>query len=234
MMTLSTSQAAAWEHVLRESSWYRGLDADVRERLLTVARVATYKPGEYLFRRGAPPCGLYAVVQGIVHVYGPATIKGEEPLMVRLTPSMWIGEIAAFDGLARCSTAVAAGEVFVLHVSQRQLDTLLSDCPGFLRDLGRLMAAKLRAALSIVEDVHLPLKKRLARRLLSFARVDEGPPRAEQLRIKVAQDKLASLLMTTRQSINRIIGELANEGVLATSRGEVAIADLPALKKIAE
>lgn len=234
MTTTNTSQAASWEHVLRESSWYKALSAEVKDRILTVASVATYKHGEYIFRLGAPPCGLYAVVQGIVHVYGSATHKGVEPLMVRMQQGMWLGEVAAFDGLPRCSSAVACGEVRVLHVTQKQLDTLLEDCPAFLRDLGRLMASKLRAALSIVEDVHLPLKKRLARRLLSFARAHEGAPRAEHLKIKVAQDKLASLLMTTRPSINRIIGELADEGILSTSRGAVAIADLAALREIAD
>ncbi|MDB4986341.1 MAG: putative regulatory protein [Myxococcaceae bacterium] len=234
MISRRTSQAAAWEHVLRESSWYTGLGADVQGRLMTLASVATYRPGHYLFRRGEPPCGIYAVVQGIVHVYGSATHAGVEPLMVRMQPGTWLGEVAALDGLPRCSSAVASGEVRALHVAQNQLDTLLVDCPRFLRDLGRLMASKLRAALGIVEDVHLPLRQRLARRLLSFARAHEGSPRAEHLRIKVAQDKLASLLMCTRTSINRTIGELVEEGTLATARGEIVIVDLDALRSIAD
>ena len=53
---------------LESGQWFRLLPGELQEQLLGEGRLLRLSAGQQLFRRGDPPCGLYAVLGGSMRV----------------------------------------------------------------------------------------------------------------------------------------------------------------------
>ena len=216
---------------LQGGHWFGALPSALQEALLDAAQVQRLDAGQRLFRRGDPPSGLYAVVDGAMRV-GAVSQSGKEALLTLVEPPYWFGEISLFDGQPRTHDAFAEGPSTLLLVPQAELLALLERQPQHWRDFALLMSQKLRLAFIALEQMSLlPAAPRLARRLLLIAEnYGEGEPRRV---IHLAQEQLALMLAISRQTTNQILKELEAQGILRLSYGEIEILDLARLRQAA-
>lgn len=218
---------------LRRGQWFNALPQDLQEQLLAAALVRRLDAGQWLFRRGDPPCGLYAVLEGSIRA-GAVSYSGKEALLTLIEPPYWFGEICLFDGQPRTHDAIAEGPTLLLQVPQAPLLALLERQPGYWRDFALLMSQKLRLAFIALEEISLlPAAPRLVRRLLMIAKNYgelDGPPRMIQL----PQERLASMLALSRQTTNQILKDLQSQGILRLAYGEIEILDLERLRQAAQ
>jgi CRP-like cAMP-binding protein len=217
---------------LRQGHWFNTLPAALQQALLACAQVQQLAAGQVLFRRGDPPCGLYAVVEGGMRI-GAVNAAGKEALLTLVEPPYWFGEISLFDGQPRTHDAFAEGTTTLLWVPQVRLLALLEQQPQYWRDFALLMSQKLRLAFIALEEMSLrPAPPRLARRLLLIAEnYGEGEPRRI---IHLPQEQLALMLAISRQTTNQILKELEGQGILRLTYGEIEILDLPGLRQAAQ
>ncbi|WP_405119572.1 Crp/Fnr family transcriptional regulator [Pseudomonas leptonychotis] len=217
---------------LRQGHWFNTLPAALQQALLACAQVQQLAAGQVLFRRGDPPCGLYAVVEGGMRI-GAVNAAGKEALLTLVEPPYWFGEISLFDGQPRTHDAFAEGTTTLLWVPQVRLLALLEQQPQYWRDFALLMSQKLRLAFIALEEMSLrPAAPRLARRLLLIAEnYGEGEPRRV---IHLPQEQLALMLAISRQTTNQILKELESQGILRLTYGEIEILDLPGLRQAAQ
>ena len=217
--------------LLESGQWFSHLPPALRDALLGEARLLQLEPGERLFRRGDPPCGLYAVLEGMMRV-GAVSRDGKEALLTLVEPPYWFGEISLFDGQPRTHDAYAEGPARLLQVPQAALQALLAREPGYWRDFALLMSQKLRLAFIALEEMSLlPAAPRLARRLLMMAEGygETGPRRV----LHLAQEQLALMLGLSRQTTNQILKDLEARGALRLTYGEIEITDLGTLRQAA-
>lgn len=220
--------------LLRSGRWFGGLAADLQDELLAISVVRSLVPEEALFLRGAEPDGLYAVVDGSIRIAG-RTDAGKEVLLTVLDPPAWFGEIAVFDRAPRTHDAIAQVASTVVRVPEGALLALLDAKPERWRDLGLLLATKLRLLFATVEDtVALPFRTQLARRLVSLARVHGEWDDKSRRTLSIGQEQLATMLGTSRQTVNAILKELAAKGILRASYGQLELLDLDRLREIAD
>ncbi|MFC4859539.1 Crp/Fnr family transcriptional regulator [Pseudomonas sp. MAHUQ-62] len=218
---------------LRTGQWFSQLPAGLQEELLAMAQLRRLEPGQRLFRRGDPPCGLYAVLEGAIRV-GSISESGKEALLVLVEPPHWFGEISLFDGQSRTHDAFAEGQVTLLNLPQAPLLSLLKREPWHWRDFALLMSQKLRLAFIALEEMSLlPAPQRLARRLLMIAE-GYGERSGQQRVIQLAQEQLAMMLAISRQTTNQILKDLEAQGALRLSYGEIEILDPERLKRAAQ
>ena len=213
--------------------WFSHLPCTLQDELLALAQLRRLAPGQRLFRRGDPPCGLYAVLDGTIRVGGTSE-SGKEALLMMMEAPSWFGEISLFDGLPRTHDAFAETATTLLNVPQAALLTLLQREPRYWRDFALLMSQKLRLAFIALEEMSLlPASQRLARRLLMIA---EGYGETAERRrvIQLAQEQLALMLAVSRQTTNQILKELEAQGVLRLTYGEIEILDLERLRHAAQ
>lgn len=223
--------------VLKSGRWFAQLPDALSAGLLGMARVRALQPGEALFLRNGPPCGLYAVVRGSVRIsgLGGARDDAREAVLTLLTPPTWFGEISLFDGSARTHDAHAAEASTLLQMTQDDLLGWLHQHPQHWRDLAQLMADKLRMAFVSMEEMALlPAPLRLARRLVMMA---EGYGQRQETSgfqriIALSQEQLSMMLGISRQTTNQILKELKARGMVRVQRGEVEILDLAALRAL--
>ncbi|MBD9413296.1 Crp/Fnr family transcriptional regulator [Pseudomonas sp. PDM16] len=222
---------ATYRSLLDSGQWFSHLPTVLRDELLGEARVLQLEPGQLLFRRGDPPCGLYAVLEGMMRV-GAVSRDGKEALLTLVEPPYWFGEISLFDGQPRTHDAYAEGPTRLLQVPQAALLALLAREPGHWRDFALLMSQKLRLAFIALEEMSLlPAAPRLARRVLMIAEGygETGPRRV----LHLAQEQLALMLGLSRQTTNQILKDLEARGALRLTYGEIEITDLGILRQAA-
>jgi CRP/FNR family transcriptional regulator, cyclic AMP receptor protein len=223
---------AALSRLLVQGRWFADLDPALQKALLTAATLKRLPDQARLFSRGDPGDGLYAVVEGALCITA-TTEQGRELLLTRMDPPTWFGEIAVFDRQARTHDCIADGDSTVLHIPLGALDKLLAEDPRRFHALGLLVAHKLRLAFTALEDLAaLPLKGRLARRLVVLAEGHGERVGGSKRTIDVTQEQLAAMLSASRQSVNQALRELEAAGLLQLSYGQVTLLDLPALRAL--
>ncbi|AMB86648.1 Crp/Fnr family transcriptional regulator [Pseudomonas agarici] len=223
---------SAWRSRLLTGHWFSNLPAYLQDSLLVTAKGRRLTPGQCLFKRGDPPCGLYAVLEGSVRV-GAVSAKNKVAPPSRIELPYWFGEISLFDGLPRTHDAYAVGHTILLHVRQSVLLELLQEHPEYWRHFALLMSQKLCLTFIGLEQLsRLPATVRLAHWLLLIA---EGYGELNQSRqlIPLAQDQLAAMLSLSRQSSRQIFQGLQDEGIIELNRGEIEILDLERLRAAA-
>jgi CRP-like cAMP-binding protein len=220
-----------WRPRLMCGQWFSHLPVSLQDSLLAAAKVRRLSPGQRLFKRGDPPCGLYAVLEGAVRI-GAVSEQGKEALLSLVEPSHWFGEIGLFDGQPRTHDAFAVGQCTLLHIPQSVLLALLDEQPAHWRQLALLMSQKLRLTFIYLEQLSLmPAPARLAHRLLMIA---EGYGEIDETRrkLQLPQEQLASMLSLSRQTTNQILKDLQGQGILSLGYGEIEILDVERLRAL--
>jgi CRP-like cAMP-binding protein len=221
-----------WHRQLVTGHWFSHLPDDFQRSLLAAARLRTLAAGQLLFKRGDPPCGLYAVLDGAVRI-SAVNAQGKEAVLSLVETPYWFGEICLFDGLPRTHDALAMGPCTLLQVPQAAMLALLERQPVYWREVALLMSHKLRLSLINIEQMSLmPASARLAHRLLMIA---EGYGEIEQVRrvLQLPQEDLAAMLGLSRQTINSLLKNLEQQGIIGLSYGAIEVLDLPGLRRAA-
>lgn len=123
----------------------------------------------------------------------------------------------------------------LLHVPEATLTELLDARPAYWREFGRLLTQKLRTTFLILEEAALlPAAGRLTRRLVTIAEGYGEWTASSRRVINVPQEQLALMLSLSRQTVNQILKQLEEQGVIRLARGGVEILDSDMLRKLAE
>jgi CRP/FNR family cyclic AMP-dependent transcriptional regulator len=217
---------------LRGDPWFGQVSPGFEQAMLACATVRRLQPGEHLFMRGDPPDGLYALIEGTVRVSG-VTEAGKEAILSIIEPPAWFGEIALFDRLPRTHNALADGPVRLLQVPQAEMLGLLDAQPAFWRELGVLMALRLRLTFMGLEDMALlDAESRLLRRLVWLVENQPSPPlpaaseagMPEVPRVlPISQAQLGMMLSLSRQTTNQILQGLQEQGVVRVAYGRIEV-----------
>ncbi|QQZ42356.1 Crp/Fnr family transcriptional regulator [Pseudomonas sp. SK3(2021)] len=221
-----------WRERLMSGQWFSRLPVQLQDSLLANARLRSLAPGQRLFQRGDPPCGLYAVLEGTVRV-GAVSEEGKEALLSLVEAPHWFGEISLFDGQPRTHDAYAVGPCSLLNVPQATLLELLDEHPQYWRQLALLMSHKLRLTFINLEQLSLmPASARVANRLWMIAR-GYGETDTPRRVLHLPQEQLALLLSLSRQTTNQILKDLQGQGILKLGYGEIEILDEDRLRILA-
>lgn len=228
---MPTRSASEHRELLRAGRWFRGLPDGFQEGLLAIGAVRQLSARSTLFARGDACDGMFGVLRGQLRASGTDE-DGEQALLTIVEPPSWVGEIPLFDGLPRTHDLIAETEALVLHVRKGPLLALLDREPRYWRDLALLLTSKLRLAFAAMEHTQLlPIGDRLAHRLVMIAEGYGEWVDGSARPVHVSQDTLATMLSTSRQTVNQVLKTLEARGWVRLAYGRVEIVDLSALRR---
>jgi CRP/FNR family cyclic AMP-dependent transcriptional regulator len=117
-------------------------EAPIDFRLLAGAGAPArdYKAGDVIFREGDAANELFIIQSGEVE------IRLGNRVLEKLPQFSIFGEMALIDAAPRSATAVAASEVKLVPVTEKQFLFLISNTPHFALNVMRIMARRLRTA----------------------------------------------------------------------------------------
>ena len=108
------------------------------------APVREFKAGEVIFREGDPASEFFVIRSGKVD------IRLGNRLLGTLSDHDIFGEMALIDAAPRSATAIAATDVKIVPVGEKQFLFLVSRTPYFALNIMRVLARRLRATNSVV------------------------------------------------------------------------------------
>ena len=203
-------------------------------RLRTIARSMRqrrFRRNEVIFHQGDVGDSLQVVSSGALKIVLPSA-AGEEAIIATLQPGDFFGELALLDGAPRSATAVAVEPTETLALPRDAFLALLDSDPLLTHGLLAGIAAELRRLTGHVEELHfLDLAGRLAMRLARLGRDrDPNATGSVELDWPYTQSDLAAMIGATRQSVNKLLSTLVDDGLVRIERFTLIITDLERLE----
>ncbi len=222
------------EEFLKGVSLFQSLSRSDTECLAASLKRRSLKKGEALFRKGDEGTSLYIVKSGSVKVVLPSDM-GDEVAAAILSKGDFFGEMAFLDGMSRSADVVALEPSELLALNQKDFLAFLKGNEEAIQAIFSYLSMRLRRTDELLEDAHfLNISTRFARRLVELSqkyghREAEGEPIGIDLRL--SQKDLASIVGTTRESINKELRILREKGLVDTEGNTLQILDLERLEK---
>lgn len=191
-----------------------------------------FRRNEMIFHQGDIGDSLQVVASGGIKIV-LASPDGEEAIIASLKPGDFFGELALLDGAPRSTSAMALEATETLALPRDEFLRLIAEDPDLVQALLKAVAGELRRLTGHVEELHfLDLAGRLAIRLVRLARdQDDRATGRVELNWPFTQSDLASMIGGTRQSVNKQLSALVEDGLLDIERDTLVINDLEQLER---
>lgn len=214
---------------------FENLSPEEIDLLLELTTTRRLDAKETLFRKGDAGNQLYGVLSGRLKAMA-AGREGKELVFAVMGPGDVIGEIAVVDSEPRSATVVALERSDLILLDRRDLIPFLEDHPRAAIGLASVLAKRVRRLSSYAEDAFfLPLASRMAKTVLVLAGRDESGQKTRLLNeVRLAQQDLADMLGTTRESVNKQLRSWEDQGLVELSRGRLRVLDPKGLGAVAD
>ncbi len=230
---------------LRGCPLFRHCDDESLRAVVGTMRQRHFRRNEVIFHQGDPGDSLQVISSGSVKIVLPSS-EGDEAIIATLHEGDFFGELALLDGEPRSATAAAVEPTETWSLPRDSFVELLDGRPGLRDALLRALSAELRRLTVHVEELHfLDLAGRLAHRLVRLAASAASGSETEtagastggaaagskviSLDWPYTQSDLAAMIGGTRQSVNRLLASLVDDGLVRVEHDRLEILDLPRL-----
>ena len=197
--------------VLARAPLFRALDERVLRQLAGRLPQRVVAKGAAIFVQEELGDRMFVLADGVVKLV-LRSARGQVIELVRHRPPAVFGEVSVLDGGPRSATAEAVQESRLLVIAREEFLRLMrSDmqvADALLRSLGEMVRRTTRQMSALV---FLDMRARVARQLLQLAGDGTATP-------PVTQSELAEMVGATRQTVNRALRGLEQDGHIRMGR----------------
>ena len=219
--------------MLRKLPIFASLSDQELDLLADRLRRRAFAKGMIIFHKDSPGQTLYVIESGKVRIFILSQSGQEISVRIHGCGDVF-GELSMLDGLPRSAGAVAIEhtEVFTLH--RDDYLALLERSPRIALGIITTLSGRVRYATRYAESLaFLDVFGRLADRLLELADCygvnrDEGT----EINLRLTQTELASLVGTTRESVNKVLGTFRDQGLIRLHGQRITILDRRGLRRL--
>lgn len=191
-------------------------------------RLTRYKENKLLVLGDARCDEVLMVLKGAIRVY-KVSEEGREVTLYRLSSGdtclMTVSCLAGVEGLEANVEIEACTEVVSIPGSVFQ--SMLDQNPALHRHMMQKAFLRLNQVMKVVELVTFSSLRARVALYLREASVRQGTST-----LRLTQEQVALEVGTAREVVSRVLGEFADEGLVALSRGTIQLLDEELLKKI--
>ncbi len=194
----------------------------------------TYSANEQIIDQYSNSRDILFVTSGRVRVVN-YSMSGREITFSDLEMGSHFGELAAIDGLPRSASVMALEDVRVAALPSEQFHDIVLDHPTIALKLMKHLAHLVRTSTTRIMDLStLGANNRIHADLLRVAKsLTEDDMTAVIKPIPVHSD-VASRVSTTRETVARVMNDLARKGIVERQKDALLIKDLERLEDMVE
>ena len=183
-----------------------------------------FQRDEPIFHQGSIGSTLYMIVSGQVRIYTTSE-AGQELTVTIFHDGDFFGEMALLDGQPRAASAEAMCKTHTLTLHRSAFLHTINACPPIAASVLEVMAARIRQTNAAAEQLaNMSASQRVVRQLLSLAaRYGIADGGAVRIDLHLTQDDIASLSGTTRETVNRVLASLRDQGLIRVERARVSL-----------
>ena len=217
--------------VIARSPWFDDLPDDALERLVSAARIRSYRKGSFLYTTGEQSGDIFCILSGRVRMLLSSAI-GQEYAIRDLAPEAWLGEQFLSGDSPTSLDAHIYEEATVLSIPRNIVLDVANQHPQIYRSLFEHTMARSRGIFVLLQGMAFyPLKSRLAGWLLELVeKHGQKTPQGMFLDINLSQNDLAQLSLGSRQRVNKILSEWRERDMIQLKDQGYLICDIAALQ----
>jgi CRP/FNR family cyclic AMP-dependent transcriptional regulator len=201
--------------LLKQIPLFSDLSQEQLQPLVGTLERRTYRKGQIILHQGDEGDSLFVVVSGRVRIY-TLSPDGHEMSFWICDRGDFFGEMSLLSGEPRsaCAEAMQRTEVLVLH-RRAFRHHLLSNPLAAIRIIETLSQRLRRTTESAEELFSLSVPQRIARKLLELVeRYGVVQEDGMLIDLDLSQEAIASLVGTTRESANRALSGMREQGIV--------------------
>ena len=223
--------------MLRKVSLFAGLSDQEFEVLADSLGKRTFGKGMIIFHKGSPGQTLYVIESGKVRIF-ILSESGQEISVNIYGPSDVFGELSLLDGLPRSAGAVAVERTVTYTLHRDDFLRHLEAYPRMAKSIMEVLSTRLRYTTIYAESLSfLDVYGRVAAKLLELA--DRYGLRNDgkdgingiEINLRLTQAELATWVAATRESVNKVLGTLRDQGLIQVEGQRITILDMPGLRR---
>ena len=228
---MPTEQESGWLAVLKRVPLFSGLSDPEFAFLTSHLLPRKYAPGELIFGEGDPCTGLNVVLSGNVRIF-KSSAGGREQVLSIDGPGSSIAELPVFDGGNYPASAQAVGDSTLLYFSRQDFQTLCLQHPQVALKVLRVVGARLRRLIGIIEELSFTtVRHRLIALLIRLGKA-EGVRTGDAITLTLPANnsELAAQIGTVRELVSRNLSRLQAEGMVQIDNRKLEILSLKRLE----
>ncbi len=206
------------------------------DALATRVRRVQCPRGQLIFMKRDEGTEVMFVAEGRVKIVSTSP-TGTEVIHNIIEAGQVFGEMALLDGLPRSADAIAAVDSEIVELSRHDFLDVMRRNPETAIQMMAILCGRIRQSTSFVEDaVLLDSGTRLLHRLKTLADPygSDGVDGGLRIDHKLSQQEIGESVGMTRVSVNRILSQWTNDGLIEHGRGYVVIHELAKLELAVE
>jgi CRP/FNR family transcriptional regulator len=230
-MELANSHFLRCLETLKESSFFRDIDKDTMQDMLTSMTRTHWAAGT--FRNGREvESTLHFIVSGRIKEYQLNPHTGREHTIFLLSKGDVFDILSLMDSQAHDVYWEAVDDMEILNISMVDMRRWIMEHPSMNRTILKYLGHRMRQLEEAATDISLHSTLiRLSHLLLNNI---NGHSHQLQLINNLPNNEIASLIGTTRAVVNRHIQELKKCGAISVKRSQIDIENVELLLAIAE
>ena len=202
--------------------WFTQLPAEQQARVTDSTLTLAASKGELLLPAGATVEGWYAVLSGLVRLQSPSG-QGRVSAFLGVPDGEWFGEGSTLKTERRRYEVMALRDTVLLCLPRAEFENLLAHSLPFNHFLVAHLNRRLGQAMAIVEAGRLRAPGQRVALFLSQM-FWQG-----RRRVILSQEELGHLAGLSRQTVNRALKAMEEQGLVSLDFGRVTILDASAL-----
>jgi CRP/FNR family transcriptional regulator len=200
----------------------------------TMTRMVEVKSGQRIYMPGDPGDKVFLLKVGLVKI---STIRTDEQeiIIALLYPGDIFGELAIVEDGPRDDIATAHGDVLLCELNRDLLLHMAQQNPALGYEITKTVGRRLRRFRTRIEDLlYKTAHARLAHTLLNLAS-DYGVPDNHGVLVPVGlnQADLGSLVGVARETVNVVLQDFKQRGLVEAGRRSIRIIDPAGLRAVA-
>ncbi len=213
---------------------FSGLGEEERRRVEKLCRWRHYPPQQQIIDRETDSREVFFVISGKVRVVN-YSFSGRGVIFDELEAGSFFGELAAIDSEPRSASVVSLSDALMASLPQDHFLQLLEEHPDIALKVLRHLSKMTRTATQRIMDLStLGANNRVHADLLRQAGEQDPGADAVVLDPVPIHSDIASRVSTTRETVARVINDLARQGIVEKDGNALIIPDVQRLRNMVE
>lgn len=220
--------------LLSQFELFRDLETVEMSRIEQICRYRRFAADEHVIDRDSAPGDVYFVVRGRVRIVN-YSVSGREITFDELAAGSYFGELSALDGAPRSANVIALEDTLILGLTRSAFLDLVAANPAVAAKVMRRLVTIVRSANERIMDLStLAAQNRVQAELLRQAQGGEQRANAAIIEPIPVHSDIASRVSTTRETVARVMNDLARKGIVERRKGTLVIHDVRRLQSLVE
>lgn len=192
-----------------------------------------YKKGEYIFKEGTMPHGVFCVNKGKIKL-SKQGIDGKEQIIRLIKAGDPLGYRSLLSGDRYSASAIAIEDSGVCFIPKELFLGILNKDSSLTMEMLKLLSDDLRKAeIQITHLAQKPVRERVAESLLFIKETYGFESDGKTINASFSREDIANIVGTATETTIRLLSEFNKDNIIQLNGKKILILDFPKLLKTA-